>query len=299
MRYSGLISLLPLYVRARASARYATKHGLIGMEFNHFGHQLGWCLLRKGSRSGISYLLNPVSSVRYFEFSFALSCLADIPEKCLDVSSPRLFSFYMAKKCNSSSILIINPDICDLDHTKSIIQKLEINSIQLDHCGVEILVAQREIYDCIWSISVIEHIEGGCSDTQAVQLMYNALKRGGKLVLTVPVDRYFWDEYRNVDHYGTQLQPANGEQYFFQHFYDKVTLWERIVSPIGQEPSAIRWFGETSPGSFAEYVQRWRSQGYKATTRDPQYIVDHYQEFDSWEAMPGMGVCGLMFEKPR
>lgn len=299
MMHRDPISLLRLYVRARTSAKYALDRNLIGMEFNHFGHQLGWRLLKKGDISGVRYLLNPVSSVRYFEFPFALSCLLDTPGRCLDVSSPRLFSLYIAEKHIASSILMINPDIRDLDHTSSVIQKLGINSIQLEHCGVESLASQRKMYDCIWSISVIEHIEGDCNDTQAIQLMYNALKKGGKLILTIPVDRHFWDEYRDVDYYGSQGKPSSKGKYFFQHFYDKVAILDRLLSPIDREPSVIRWFGETSPGSFAEYIQRWACQGYECTVMDPRHVVDNYREFGNWEEMSGMGICGLMIEKPR
>lgn len=110
----------------------------------------------------------------------------------------------MAEKCGVPSILMINPDARDLNQTLLVIRKLGINSIQVENRGVESLLAQRGIYDCIWSISVVEHIEDGYNDTQAVQLMYNALKKGGKLILSVPVDRHFWDEYREADYYGTQ-----------------------------------------------------------------------------------------------
>lgn len=297
MRY--LFPFLHLYIRAWSAARYAGKRDLIGMEFNRFGRSVACRLLRKASLPGVGgYLLNPVSSTRYFEFPFALSCLSNKPEKCLDVSSPRLFSLYVAEKLPLQSILMINPDIRDLCHTINIVRRLGVNAIQFKNRGVESLASQCEMYDCIWSISVIEHIEGEYNDTKAIRLMYNALKKGGRLILTFPVDRHFWDEYRDIDPYGTQSKCRNKAGFFFQHFYDKAAIWERLLTPIDREPSAIRWFGETSPGIFAEYIERWTREGYECTVIDPQHIVDHYREFESWEEMPGMGVCGLMIEKP-
>ena len=65
----------------------------MGKAFNYFGRQFGWKLLRKKIRAGYSYLINPVSSFRYFELPFALSVLPENLGRCLDVSSPRLFSF--------------------------------------------------------------------------------------------------------------------------------------------------------------------------------------------------------------
>ena len=115
--------------------------------------------------------------------------------------------------------------------------------------------------------------------------------------MTVPVDRHFWDEYRDVDQYGSQGKPLSNGKYFFQHFYDKTAIWDRLLSPIGQEPSIIRWFGETSQGRFHNYIQCWMREGYDYIVGDPREIVNNYQEFSSWEEMPGVGVCGLAIDK--
>lgn len=92
-------------------------------------------------------------------------------------------------------------------------------------------------------------------------------------------------------------KPVGRDQYFFQHFYDKAAIWQRLLKPIGREPSVIRWFGEISPGRFKQYVQRWMREGYACTVEDPREIADNFQEYETWEEMPGMGVCGLMIEK--
>lgn len=300
MRFSYLFKFLHLYIRALAAARYAGRRDLIGMEFNHFGRNIGYRLLRKAHLSNVGrFLLSPVSSTRYFEFSFALSCLPKKLEKCSDISSPRLFSLYVAEKFNLQSLSVINPDIRDLSLTKSIVIRLGIDVIQLQNSGVELLASQFEIYDCIWSISVIEHIEGEYNDIKAIRLMYNALKKGGRLILTFPVDRNFRNEYRDINYYGTQGFYHKNKGFFFQRFYDEAAIWERLLKPIDQEPSSIRWFGETSPNIFNRYIERWLHEGYECTVDDPRHIVDNYREFNSWDEMPGIGVCGLMIEKPE
>src|SRR5262245_9393344 len=81
-----------LYWRARSAAAYATQRGAPGLEFNCFGRRLGWQLLRRGERAALEYLLTPVSIIRYFEFPFVWNCLPEHPRRCLDLSSPRLFS---------------------------------------------------------------------------------------------------------------------------------------------------------------------------------------------------------------
>jgi len=193
---------------------------------------------------------------------------------------------------------MINPDVKDISETGAIISKLGINSIRVACRGVHVLSHQTETYDCIWSISVIEHICGGYDDRYAVKLMYDSLNSNGRLILTVPVGREFRNEWRDSNCYGTHGSQSGGK-YFFQRFYDKAAIWGRLLSPIGKEPTVVRWFGETSAGRFSEYEQRWMREGYKCTVEDPREIADNYQEFATWEEMPGMGVCGLMVEKTR
>lgn len=293
----SLLSLLRLYLRAHKAFRYAIECGGLGLEFGHFGKQLGLRLLIRGFRSGLNYILTPVDIVRWFEFPFALSCLPDRPVQCLDVGSPRLFSLYIAQKLCSSRIDVINPDKDDISETIQIVNKLHIKNIHPIGGAVDILPGLKKTYDCIWSISVIEHISGNYEDSQAVKFMYDALHENGRLILTVPVDRIFWDEYREYACYGLSgTQSANGK-YFFQHFYDKHAIWERLLSPIGQEPRIIRWFGEIYPGRFKEYTERWVHDGDACTVDSPKENVDYYREFATYEEMPGMGICGLMIEK--
>ncbi len=292
--------LLPsLYRRGWKAYRYALARGAPGIDFNHFGRQLGRRLLIRGVAAGLGYVLTPVSSLRYFEFPFALACLPEQPGRCLDVSSPRLFSLYVARRFPAASIRMINPDARDISHTARIVSRLRIGNLSTERCGVETLATPGPSYDCIWSLSVVEHISGACDDRQAVKLMHDTLVDGGRLILTVPVDREFRDEYRDRDYYGLQRDSSGAGRYFFAHIYNKQAIWERLLSAIGCGPSIVQWFGETTPGRFVQYEKRWLREEHGCTVDDPREIADHYREFATWEEMPGMGVCGMMIEKSR
>jgi hypothetical protein len=255
-------------------------------------------MLRGEWSAGLNYLLNPVSIVRYFEFPFVLSCLPARYDTCLDVSSPRLFSLYVASRNPAVCVTILNPDGEDLATTQAVVLRLGLSNVVTRCGGVSPLAGDQRCYDCIWSISVIEHIAGGHDDGSAVRLLYERLNPGGRLILTVPVDRAFTIEYRDQDNYGTQPREADG-RYFFARHYDRRAIWERLLMPLGREPSIVRWFGETAPGIFTNYTRRWMTQGLHCVVEDPREIVDHYREFGRWEDMPGAGVCGLMIEKPH
>jgi len=283
--------------RAWMALSYAMAHDCMGIEFDLFGRRLGWSMLAQGRRSGWQYVLNPVSVPRYFEFEFAAACLPACPSKCLDVSSPRLFSLYVARRNPQVSILMLNPDRGDIALSSTIHTALNLSNIHTAALDVRALASSPDTYDCIWSISVVEHIAGEYDDRDAVRHMYAALKPGGRLILTIPVDRTAWDEYRDADYYGLQSPQPRPQQYFFQRFYDEASLQERLLNPIGRKPTVVRWLGETTAGHFADYIQRWLRDGINCTVDDPREMVDHYREYGSWASMPGMGICGLMIQK--
>jgi hypothetical protein len=295
----NLLNYLSLYLRALSSVRRAVGLSDAGIMFNRFGRQHGWRLIWRLVRGGFAYLINPVSSFRYFEFPFALSSLPSTPGRCLDVSSPSLFSFYVSQKCHPASIWMINPDRKDIQLSATVVEKLKISNIRTECCGVDVLEASREAFDSIWAISVVEHIFGKYDDRQAVRLMYGALAAGGHLILTVPVDRQFWEEYRDQEYYGISKEQSDSGRYFFQSYYDKAAIWKRLVDTIGVTPSSVRWFGEKRAGHYLEYEKRWLREGFNCTFDDPMEMSENYREFPSWEMMPGKGVCGLLFKKPR
>lgn len=283
-------------IRSIAAARYAASHGCPGMQFDCFGRWLGLRLLAREPRAAVRYLLNPVAIIRYFEFSFVLSCLPNQPGRFWDISSPRLFGLYVANRMPSARILMTNPDTDDLTETRAALRSAGLQNVQTENWLVNEVPDEEEAYDCIWSISVFEHIDGDYTDSDAVRMCFKRLKRGGRLILTVPVDRHYREEFRDKSLYGTQPLSVNG-RYFFQRFYDESAIRQRLLLPVGRSAAVLSWFGEKEPGRYAEYERRWIRQGLACSVEDPREITDHYQEYDDWGQMPGLGVCGLVIEK--
>jgi SAM-dependent methyltransferase len=290
------------YFRGRSAAKYASARNAPGMAFDSFGRSLGRRLLMKGRRAGMEYLLTPIATVRYWEYPFTLSCLPPGGGKFLDVSSPRLFSLYVATTNPRADVLMMNPDAADAARTQSIARAIGLTNFRVTGDDASRLETMRGEFDCAWSISVIEHIDGAYDDRSAVKYLYDALRPGGRLILTVPTDRRYEIEYRDRDYYGTQ-PPAGASRddsgrYFFCRIYDKAAIQSRLLDPIGRAADVTRWFGETTPGVFKDHVRRWLAHGAEVPVNDPREIADHYREFDRWEDMPGYGVCGLMVTKP-
>jgi SAM-dependent methyltransferase len=294
---SHAVSRTPLLLPAWNAYRYAKQRQAIGISFAEFGRNIGWRLLRNRKLTGMDYLLNPVHITRYFEFAFALSCLPTTPQKCLDVSSPRLFSLYVAQKYPDASITVINPDKRDILATGKVVNSLNYGNIHTDPTDIQALGTAKGQFDTIWSISVVEHINGKYDDSDAMQMIYDALAPGGRVIITIPVDRQYWIEYRSRPSYGLQAEEVNN-RYFYQRFYDQHHIEERLLKLIGRTPLQMRWFGEKEPGHFRHYIEQSTRDGHRVRVEDPRIITDHYTEYRTFSEMPGIGVCGLVVDKP-
>ena len=291
------------YARASRAVAYAERRGAPGTQFARFGRRIGVSLLRTAPTVGIAYLLTPVNITRYFEFDFVHRNLLPRGTTLLDVSSPRLFALYVAKQRPSASIEMLNPDSSDAETTRLIVDRLGYQNVAVSAAAVSELSGHEATYDCIWSISVVEHIstDGGedDGDTQAMRLMYGALRPGGRLIVTVPVDRRFWKEFRDRDYYGVDGLASASGRYFFQRLYDEASLRFRLVEPLGAAPTTLAWFGERIAGTFYAYQDRWISHGPAETIDDARRIADDYVDYGSWADMPGFGICGLVIDKPK
>jgi SAM-dependent methyltransferase len=244
---------------------------------------------------GASYLLNPVSIVRYFEFPFVAGSIPANARICADVSSPRLFSLFWSATHPGVTIEMLNPDSRDLEDTRLIAATAGIR-LTFANSDVRTLKDRPDTYDSIWSISVLEHIHGDYDDRDAIAWLYSALRPGGVLVVTVTTDRVFRDEYREVDPYG--LDHPDSGQVFFQRWYDMAAIRERLLDSLPGATALLRYFGETRPGVFKAYEADWVRLGLRRSVEDPGEIADNFREYPSWQAMPGVGVCGIRVVKP-
>lgn len=291
---------LKLYREASRSADYAQRANCIGMEFFKFGRDVGWRLLascRRGLlRTGANGAIWPVSITRYFEFPFVAAHLPKQPGDFLDISSPRLFSLYVAKHGLAKRLTMVNPDLADIIESGVIKDALNL-SIECINLDIAALAARPNSFDCIWSISVIEHVSGEYDDMEAIKWIYGALKPGGRLLLTVPVEPEFREDYRDSKIYDIDMKSTDGK-YLFQRVYSAPAIHERLLAPIGNPKVSFTWFGEKVRGHYMAYEKRWISEGLDCIVNDPKEIADHWQSYARWEDMPGHGVCGIVIEKP-
>ena len=271
---------------------------LPGKEFDWYGRKLAFAFLyKKDPRRFFQWFCNPVSSVRYFEFPFVVKAGNwKNAQCCLDISSPRLYLIYLVSKYPHLQLEILNPDKHDLEETASQLKTLnllrQVNFVSYDATRLPYL---DNSFDLVTSISVVEHISDK-GDSLAMKEMWRVLKPGGKLIITIPCAKLYYEEWREKDVY--QLgNNKKDDKYFFQRFYDKASIKLRLMDSIGLQPALVKVFGEKVPGTFDSYVQRWINLGIRETVKDSFYIAHNYKYFDDIDLLPGVGICGLAFEK--
>jgi SAM-dependent methyltransferase len=243
-------------------------------------------------------LLNPVSSVRYFEFDFSDRNLP-IGEDCLnvlDISSPWLFGFYSSER-RQLHYHYINADRREVAQVSEL--KPFLRTQGQYECSIVDATAMPfadASFDAVVSISVIEHLPSN-GDTRAVKEIWRVLRPGGRLILTFPVSRSYEEEYRSRDEYQIGIPNEKG-RYFFQRYYDESAVRTRLLDPLpGFTMVAMEFYGEREEGFFRAYEKRWLSDGLKETIKDPYLMarnMKHYREFD---ALPGIGIAGVSIVK--
>ncbi len=237
----------------------------------------------------------PFDSTRYFEFDFAWRELAGQPmTRYLDVSSPRLFPLLVLRERPELVGDLLNPDPADLALTSDLAKACELDKrAQLHNCLIQDAPFAPASFDAITSLSVIEHIP---QNRPAIEQLWEWLKPGGRLVLSVPCAAQAEALYVNTDHY--HLLPTDTQGYvFLEYVYDQALLEENILSVTGP-PQRARIYGEKRPGFLRQVLlHRWSGKRYPYW-REAWMMGREFRYFEKIAELPGEGVIALEFVKP-
>jgi SAM-dependent methyltransferase len=241
-------------------------------------------------------LLQPMDSVRYFEFDFGWRCATAIPRsgRLLDVSSPRCFTLTLLRARPDLSADLANPDSNDAAKTHALVAAAGLQDrCRIHESRIEDLRVAPASYDLVSCISVVEHIPGD-AQRAAVERLWAMVRPGGRLLLTVPLAREAFDEYLDFDEYGLLGGLADG-WVFGQRFHDASTLDATVFAAIGP-PSRFEIVGERCPGYLLEDRAR-KMAGNGSPWREPYAMATELTRFAAAGDLPGWGIACMEFVK--
>ena len=267
-----------------------------GLKFRYLCALKGLQLLIKKSNFITAYglIVAPLDSVRYFEFDFMWHAVKKIKvQSYLDVSSPRMLPLMIVDQVGNLEADIINPDKKDLPDTILLAKSLGIAKRCRFHDRLlEDVSLKLNSYDLITSMSVVEHIE---DDKKAIQKMWDLLKPGGVLMISVPCAAKASEEYTNLNDYELIEADENGFV-FWQRYYDEELIKKRIYSVTGI-PVKFRIYGEKKAGSYHANVMQKRSNPFYPYWQEPLVTGLQYNYKSQLSELVGMGVIAFEFVK--
>jgi SAM-dependent methyltransferase len=218
------------------------------IKYYSFGLRAGLANLAKnglalGLKKTLGKITQPINALtrfpEYYYFDLAIeSYLKDVSGareiKILDVGSPKTLGLYLASKTRSALTLT---DISELNVDEYRIMWRGVESGAKGSAefalqdGRSLTYADGE-FDVVYSMSVIEHIDGEAGDGKAVQEMIRVLKPGGLLLLSVPYGGRYVEQHR-VGFAGAVKETKDSQTYFFQRIYDQLAFEKRILSSAG------------------------------------------------------------------
>lgn len=215
--------------------------------FYSFGLYLGLAnLLKNGFRLGmkktIGKIAQPINSYtrfpEYFFMAQAICTRASASQKprclkILDIGSPKCFGLYLAYSLNVEITMTdISPS--NLDEYMLMwesIRKQAKGSAQFALQDARALDYNDNQFDVVFSMSVLEHIEGPCGDSQGLREMVRVLRPGGLLSFSVPFGCTYVEQWRK-GFVGAVLRTKQDDLYFFQRIYDRSTLEQRLLRSV-------------------------------------------------------------------
>lgn len=238
-----------------------------------------------GLRKTIGKISQPINSFtrfpEYYYMEKAITeyvdgCSGPEPVRILDVGSPKCFGLYLAEKLDVE-VEMTDVSRLNLDEyftmSKSLMNKAK-GRVRFAAQDARSLDYEDGTFDIVYSMSVIEHIEGERGDSQSVREMLRVLKPGGLLVLSVPYGKKYVEQQRKG--FAHAVEKTEDESlYFFQRVYDRTALENRILSALDGLRLRSQWtiwregdfalrafkqFGESMQGLLGflnPFLSRW------------------------------------------
>jgi SAM-dependent methyltransferase len=211
--------------------RFGLAMGLANVARN--GLQLGW-------KKSLGKILQPVNSYgRFPEYHYMetrirplLPARGGAPRvRILDVSSPKCFGLYLAYHFDAEVHLtdIDGPSVAEAEVLWTAMKRRAKGSAVFSIQDARSLDYRDGEFDIVFSMSVVEHIEGAAGDAAAIHEMVRVLKPRGTLLVTVPIGQHYVEQ-QAIGFAGAARSTGDRSSYFFQRIYTPETAQEHLLN---------------------------------------------------------------------
>jgi len=164
------------------------------------------------------------------------------PTRILDVGSPKCFGLYLANKLEVE-LEMTDVSRLNLDEYELMSKPLEPRARGHVHFATQdarSLDYEDAAFDIVYSMSVVEHVEGDRGDSRSIQEMVRVLRPGGLLLLSVPFGNKYIEQRRKG--FASAVEKTEDQSlYFYQRIYDRAALESRIVPALGRLRVRSQW----------------------------------------------------------
>jgi len=208
-----------------------------------FGLRAGLANLRVnglglGAKKTLGKILQPINSYtrfpEYYWFDQAIRRAISQPDaQILDVGSPKALGLYLGVTTPAALVLTDISEI-NVDEYRVMWRALERRakgSASFLLQDARRLQFQDSRFHVVYSMSVLEHIEGDSGDSSALRELVRVLKPGGLLAVSVPFGNAYVEQ-RRIGFAGAARRTGDAQSYFFQRIYDAEALRRRILNPL-------------------------------------------------------------------
>lgn len=195
---------------------------------------------RIGFLKTIGKILQPINSYtrypEYFIFEQIIKKYISHKKTCikiLDVGSPKIFGLYLAYNYNVDIVLsdISTKNINEYVYLWDLIKEKAKGKLYFQLIDVRKLQEIGEKYDIIYSMSVIEHVEGWDGDVVAFNNISKSIQPGGLFLISFPFGNRYLEQVIEKDlAYNTDNIDNENNYSFFQRIYDLDFIQQRFIN---------------------------------------------------------------------
>ncbi len=196
-----------------------------------FSLKIGVNALLKGNvtKESIKRILCPLDVSRYYEIPKVInSLIIKKGMKVLDISSPKLITYYLATKFPGVTFYATDKFKSELASWEKLMPNIKNVIVKLEDATK--LTFKNNLFDIVYSVSVIEHLgnEKNFEDTKMIVEVERVLKSRGTFALTTIISNKSKIVFKNKNLYSTDNNKIN--KTFFCRIYSYPQLKDRLLN---------------------------------------------------------------------